>query len=351
MRILHIITSLELGGAEKLLGDLIPAQKKQGEDVELLVLDMKDEVFLESFLKRGIKVHKTEVNNKKSYKNIFEIIKILKKENYDVVHSHLIHSQIWTALAKKIGSRKELFVTTEHSTSNRRREKQIFKLLDKFIYGAYEKIIAISEGTAESLIRWIKIDLRKIEIIPNGVPLREFMSKARYRQGDKLIMISRFHPSKDHVTVLRALDKLPKNYTLTFIGEGETEDKVKREATMLKLGDRVQFLGYSNSVKAHLKRHDIAIQSSNFEGFGISALEAMASGTPIIASNVTGLSEIVDGAGLVFEKGNEVDLVDKILLLEDKEYYYEKSKDGIKRSLLYSIENTARKYIALYKGE
>ena len=59
---------------------------------------------------------------------------------------------------------------------------------------------------------------------------------------------------------------------------------------MLKLNDRVQFLGYSNSVPSLLKRSDIAIQSSKFEGFGLSALEAMASGTPIIVSNVDGLA-------------------------------------------------------------
>ena len=56
MKILHIITSLELGGAEKLLLDLIPAQKKQGMEVELLVLDTKNEKFLEEYKKRGVKI-------------------------------------------------------------------------------------------------------------------------------------------------------------------------------------------------------------------------------------------------------------------------------------------------------
>lgn len=350
MKILHIITSLELGGAEKLLLDLIPSQKKQGVEVELLVLDTKNQVFLEDFKKRGIKVNITKINNKKSFKNIFEIVKLIKKEKFEVVHAHLIHSQIWTSLAKRMVKNVE-FITTEHSTSNNRRKKSIYKILDKMIYSSYDKVVAISEGTAESLVKWIGISMKKLEIIENGVSLRAFMGRPKERKGDKLIMVSRFHESKDHLTVLRALKKLSKNYTLTFVGEGETQDKVLNEAKMLKLEERVSFLGYSNSISSLLKRHDIAIQSSNYEGFGISALEAMASGTPLIGSNVKGLAEVIKGGGLLFQLGNENDLVDKILLLEDKAYYLQKSKDGIKNSLQYSIENTAKKYIALYKGE
>ncbi|WP_297599210.1 glycosyltransferase [uncultured Cetobacterium sp.] len=350
MKILHVITSLELGGAEKLLLDLIPAQKKQGEDVELLVLDLKNEVFLEEYKKRGVKIHTPIVNDKKSYKNIFQIAKIIDNGKYEVVHTHLIHSQIWVSLARYI-AKGPMYITTEHSTHNRRRESSVYKLLDKFIYLGYKKIIAISEATARELVSWTGISLKKIEIVSNGVSLRSFLSKPKERKGNRIIMISRFHKSKDHATVLRALKQLGKEYTLTFVGEGETQESVKREAIMLNLGERVQFLGYSNSVASLLKRHDIAIQSSNFEGFGISALEAMASGTPIIASNVEGLAEVVDGAGLLFELGNVQDLVDKIKLLEDNSFYLQKSKDGIKNSLKYSIETTAKKYIDIYKGE
>ncbi|MGL5174804.1 MAG: glycosyltransferase [Cetobacterium sp.] len=348
MKILHIITSLELGGAEKLLLDLIPAQKRQGADVELLVLDTNGEKFLEEYEKRGIKVHRTKINNRMSFKNIFEITKLLKSQKIDIVHAHLVHSQIWTSFARYF-NRSIIYVTTEHSTHNRRREKKVYKYLDRFIYNSFSKVIAISEATARELIKWTGISLKKIEVIPNGVSLRAFMGKQKERKGNNLVMVSRFHPSKDHITVVRALEKLPKEYTLTFIGEGETEEAVKREVLMLKLEDRVQFLGYSNSVPALLKRADIAIQSSNFEGFGLSALEAMASGTPIIASDVEGLANIVSGSGLLFKAGDVNDLVQNIKQLEDPKIYLDKSRSGIKGSLVYSIESTAKKYIELYK--
>ena len=76
------------------------------------------------------------------------------------------------------------YITTEHSTSNNRRKSSIFKILDKFIYNYFDKVVAISEGTAESLIKWIGLDLKKLEIIENGVSLRAFMGKARERKGN-----------------------------------------------------------------------------------------------------------------------------------------------------------------------
>ncbi|MGL5354931.1 MAG: glycosyltransferase [Cetobacterium sp.] len=347
MKILHIITSLELGGAEKLLLDLIPSQKKFGAEVELLVLDIKGQKFLQEYEKRGIKVYTTK-NDKFSFKNIFEISKLVKKEKYDIVHAHLVHAQIWTSLSSYL-NKKPVYITTEHSTHNRRREKGIYKFLDKFIYSSFQKIIAISEPTARELIKWVGIGFQKIEVISNGVSLRSFMGRPRELKNNSLIMISRFHASKDHSTVIRALEKLPKEYTLTFVGEGSTEEIIKREVLMLKLEDRVQFLGYSNSVPALLKRADIAIQSSNFEGFGLSALESMASGLPTIASDVEGLSDIVSDGGLLFKAGDVQDLVQKILSLSDKEFYSEKSKSGIKKSLAYSIETMSKKYLDLYK--
>lgn len=350
MKILHIITSLELGGAEKLLLDLIPAQKKQGAEVELLVLDTKGEKFLEEYKKRGIKIHTTEVNDKFSLKNPLEISKIIGNNNFQIVHAHLIHAQIWTSVARYL-KRKVIYITTEHSTHNRRREKRVYKLLDKFIYNSYNKVIAISEATARELMRWTGLSVKKVEVISNGVSLRAFIGRAKERKGSSLIMVSRFHPSKDHLTVIRAMEKLSKDYTLTFIGDGETQEAAKREVLMLNLSDRVQFLGYSNSVPSLLKRSDIAIQSSNFEGFGLSALEAMASGTPVIASDVEGLANVVGDSGLLFELGNVNDLVEKIVMLEDKKLYFEKSKAGIRNSLTYSIESTAKKYMDLYKEE
>ena len=92
MKILHIITSLELGGAEKLLTELLPAQKKLGHDVELMILSDIDAVFKKDLEEKGIEIYISKYNSKKSPLNIFEINKKIKRENYDIVHVlSLIH--------------------------------------------------------------------------------------------------------------------------------------------------------------------------------------------------------------------------------------------------------------------
>ena len=155
MKILHVITSLELGGAEKLLTELIPAQISLGHTVELFILSDKNAVFLDNFKKKNIPVHVSKYNSIKTWKNMFEIKKCAKKGKFDIVHSHLTHGQYWTSLASRIDFGKRIYITTEHSTSNNRREKFIFKIIDR-IYCKNEtlnqlkkKIGIIAVGAAE----------------------------------------------------------------------------------------------------------------------------------------------------------------------------------------------------------
>ena len=93
---------------------------------------------------------------------------------------------------------------------------------------------------------------------------------------------------------------------------------------------------------------DIAIMSSHWEGFGLAAAEAMACGIPTIASNVDGLSQVIENGGLLFEKGNVSELLDKVTLLENEEEYNNIKNKGLKKSDQYDINNMVRNIIKLY---
>ena len=197
MKILHTITSLELGGAEKLLTELIPAQISLGYHVEVLIMSDINAVFLDNLKASGVPVHVSKYNSISSWKNMFEIKKYAKKGKFDVVHSHLTHAQYWTSLASRIDfTKKRIYVTTEHSTSNNRRHKTIFKIIDRFIYKPYKKIISISPATETSLKKWIKGDEKRFEIIENGVDLSRFsqgkkidLSEYGLHEDDKIIFL------------------------------------------------------------------------------------------------------------------------------------------------------------------
>ena len=358
MKILHTITSLELGGAEKLLTELIPAQIAMGHEAELLILCDKNAVFLDNFKLKNIPVHVSKYNSIKTWKNMFQIKKYAKKGKFDIVHSHLTHAQYWTSLASRIDFGKRIYITTEHSTSNNRRQKFIFKLIDRFIYKPYKKIISISPATQEELIRWIGGNKKRFEIIENGVDLSRFsqgnkidLSEYGLDSDDKIIiMISRFHKAKDQNTVIKSLEFLPKIYKLVLVGDGERREELEKLTSEKNLSSRVFFLGIRKDIPDLLKTSYVAVQSSIFEGFGITALESMSAGIPTIATDVPGLSAIVKGGGILFPVGDYKKLAKIIFSLERNDMYNKIKNSCIEKSKMYDIKITAEKYINLYSS-
>ena len=356
MKILHIITSLELGGAEKLLTELLPAQIESGHTIELMILSDINAVFKKDLEEKEVKIYTAKYNSKKSPLNIFEINKRIKTGNYDIVHVHLVHAQYWTRMARLLdGNKNRKYLTTEHSTSNRRRNNKILGVIDKFIFNGYDEIVSISNATEKSLYSWIGGEKEKYAVIPNGIDLDIFkgslsIARDELELEDKdiiLMMVSRFHKSKNHKGVIEALEYLPEKYKIVFVGDGTLEEDVKNYAKEKKLESRVRFLGKRRDIPNLLKTADIIIQFSFFEGFGITAVEGMASGKPVIASDVPGLAEVVLGGGIVCPNDSRK-LAEAVLRLEDKEIYNYTAEMCLKKSKEYSIEKSAEKYIKLY---
>ena len=146
---------------------------------------------------------------------------------------------------------------------------------------------------------------------------------------------------------------LPDHFKLILVGEGPLRNECELLVNVLGLEERVFFLGNRNDVESILKTADLSILSSKWEGFGLVAVEGMATGKPVIASNVTGLSEVVEGAGLLFEKGNELQLANIIkclLLSENLNYYNEISQKCKIRAQQFDINTMVSKSISLYNN-
>lgn len=345
MKLLHVISSLEIGGAQRLLSDLLPIQKKQGVDVTLLVLKEEDTEFSKSVRDAGITIISLDV---KSYRDPLIAIKIRKIiKQYDVVHTHLVHALYLCSIAAR--GLKVKLVYTEHSTSNNRRGKFIMLPIEKFIYGRYHKIISISQQTQDALCAWLKTNDERFVVICNGVDTARFASVKKPVIPKSLIMVSRFASSKDQETVIKAMKQIDPEATLRFVGDGENLEHCKRVAEELGLSDRVQFLGARSDVAELVAESYIGIQSSNWEGFGLTAVEIMACGKPVIASNVDGLKQVVENAGLVFKKGSTNELAEMInKLLETPDYYAAIARSCIMRSSHYDICKMASDYGIIY---
>jgi glycosyltransferase involved in cell wall biosynthesis len=284
-----------------------------------------------------------------SLKNIFHIAGLIK--DYDVIHVHLFPSLYWVALAN-IFIKKPL-VYTEHSTSNSRRGKWFLRGIEKLAYKHYRRIICISEQTQISLRDWIKAkdnDSRFV-VINNGVDLNSFKDIEGERlYPHTLIMVARFAAAKDHETVIKAMTLLDDNVHLIFVGDGERKSTCEKLVDELGLNNRIHFAGVQSDIPKWLGKADIGIQSSHWEGFGLAAVEMMAAGLPVVASDVDGLKQVVDGAGALFPHGDYKKLAEEVKkLIYDKDYYDSTKQKCLDRSKFYGIDSTVQKYIDVYK--
>lgn len=350
--------NLGSGGAEKLIHDMALELKDMNIEFSIILLTNVNDIYGKKLQEVGIDV--IYLSNKwdiYSPKNIFKLKKILK--HYDIIHTHTYTAQLWTAFSSLFLGKKKKYITTEHSTSNRRREKFYFKYLDGWMYSRYNKIISITDATQINLKKWLNNkNPEKHLVINNGINLKKYYSTTpinrkeinqNLKEEDILIcMIGRFSEQKDQKTLIKSMKFLNESYKLILLGDGNNKSE-KELVDELNLKERVYFLGYKSNVAEIVKSCDIAVLSSHWEGFGLAAVESMALGIPTIGSNVDGLREVLENGGIVFEKEKEKDLYRKIMGI-DKKNYEELSRKGKEKSKKYSLDKMIKKYLDLFNS-
>lgn len=353
MKILFMCDTLGGGGAQKLITDLIQAMKDEDE-IQMVVLSSKSDKYSYILKKNGVKIKFIDV--KGPFVILLRLKKIIIREKFDVIHVNLFHSLYYASILKKIlGEKCPPLIMTEHSTDNKRRHKRWMNPIEKWIYDSYKYIISISQETQNQLISWLNpVNKEKFYVIENGIQLSKFINaKAinrkdlffQYSDRDVLIaMVGSFTPQKNHETMIKAMKKLPSSYKLLLVGEGPLYEKIKCMVDELNLKRRVFFLGFRSDVAEILHSVDILVIPSLWEGFGLIAVEGMASGVPLVSSDVIGLSDIVSDCGLKFKPDREDDIVRCILQLSDPDIYNELQKKGIIRAKLFDIDVMKKRY-------
>lgn len=356
MKLLHIINNLSAGGAEKLILETLPLCREKGVDVHLLLLNNRKPAFYDELVKTNCcPVHVLGSSSVYNPLLIFKIIPFLRK--FSLVHVHLFPALYWTALAKMISFSGAKLVFTEHSTTNRRRKKPFFKLIDKLIYRQYARIVTISPD-ADAALREYLGDSGNISLIPNGISLEKISRAEPYPKTEFfsdenariIIQVSRFYEPKNQATLIRAMALLPDYVKLMLVGDGDLLPKCRELVKDLKLENRVLFTGVRMDVPRLLKTADIVALSSNYEGLSLACLEGMASGRPFIASDVPGITDTVKGAGILFPAGDAKALSREIMkLLSDETHYRETVAACLERAAQYDISVMTERYMALWR--
>lgn len=359
MKVLQVINSLSAGGAEKIVVDISIQLNIHGFNVTILTLEDQPSPFahrLQDYPEiQRISLGKNDIY---SFKNVFKLPKYLN--GYDIVHVHLFPAVYWAAFSKFIFRIKTPFIFTEHNTTNRRRKHPVLKLIDQLVYHQFAKIITVSDAADQNLRSHLGHYIQqRIEKIYNGVNFSEIEVAQPYpktflelpENAKAVIQVSSFTSQKNQQALIKAATLLDPDTYILLVGDGPTRKSCEELAVDLGVKAQIKFLGIRKDVPNLLKSSDVVVLSSHYEGLSLASLEGMASGKPFIASKVPGLTEIVNGAGLLFENGNFEELATKIKgLLADENQSLEVAQNCTSRAQEYSIDKTAVYYTHVYKN-
>lgn len=352
MRVLQVINAFghTSGGAERLALDLHVDLLESGIDAHLVGLMDSDTSGLRNTTSLGFE---------NPYKlGVFLALRAFiagLKPKPDVIHVHLFPASAYVAGLKRIGMTGSSVVFTEHNTSNRRREKALLKPLDGIIYRTFGQIYCISNGTEAALLDAYPYLKDKTLVVENGATLR-FNCLLERSSGPtlKILSMGRLVKQKNYAAALNALSML-KGLDIRYkiLGDGDDRLILEEQAKSLEISDRVEFAGHKADVTSYLEEADIFLIPSLWEGFGLAAVEGMNAGLPVVASDVSGLREVVgtdSGCALLVQPSNPQSIAAALQeLVDDRQKRQVMGKAAFERSKRFDKRQMTEKYISAYR--
>jgi len=332
IKILHVIGGVEIGGAEKHILQLLEHMDQDRFEVHLCCLFPRP--FAQVAEEAGITVHVINMKNKFNFLAVGQMIKIIRQNNIDIVHTHGVRANLVGRMGARLAGVKSI-VTTVHSVLEQDYPAYLARLINKLMEKITERyvtrFITVSQLLQDDLIAK-GIAPRRVVTVHNGLDPEEFNInrvntdvRARFRIPQEypvIGIIARLHPVKGHDVFLQAAHELQKELPHTrflMVGSGFHRPWIEAEVERLGLVGKAIFTGFMEDIPSVLAALDVLIVPSYSEGFGLTAIEAMAMGIPVVATRVGGLPEIIthQANGLLIAPGDSKDLTKKILWLLD----------------------------------
>ncbi len=293
------------------------------------------------------------------------LVDVVRSNSIDILHVHYAIPHAYAAyMAKKmlidIGIEIPI-VTTLHGTDiTLVGSHPFYNPAVTFSINHSDRVTAVSESLKNDTINLFDIK-KKIDVIPNFVDIKKIKNKEKAcernllaKKEEKILThISNFRPLKrifDVISIYEGVAKQVKS-KLMMVGEGPEKIKAIQYVKENKLEDKVLFLGNSNEIDKILCYSDLFLLPSEKESFGLSALEAMANGVPVISSNAGGITEvnINNKTGFVSKIGDVKDMTTNALtLLEDENLHQEFKKQARVQAELFNLENVVNQYESVY---
>lgn len=314
MKIVYIVTLADLGGAQKYVYQLaqdtmgIVAAGGNNNYLKKLCLEKKIKFYSLRFLKR-------EVNPLYDILAIIELFFLLIKTNPDIVHLNSLKAGVLGSIVAKILNKKVVY--TAHGLSGLDHKnlliKKIYILIETIACFFRDRIICVSKFDEMLILKYKICKPDQLVLIQNGIESIDFFDavtakkKLQLQQNKFLIgCIARLTPIKGVDILIKAYSRLPK-YTmnktqLIIIGDGVDREQLNKQLVNLGLTNNILFLGEIRNSAKFLKAFDLIVIPSRFEGLPFILLEAIQSNTPIISSNVGGISHFLKKYPFLFDR-------------------------------------------------
>lgn len=299
LKVLYFITELDIGGAEQLL--LLTLKNINRQKFAPTVCCFYGGDLAGEIEKLGIRVIDLKIRNKFVLSSLFRLYNLLKKEKFDIVHTHLFHANIIGRIAARL-CRVPVVISTHHYAFNYNGPLGIF--WERLTAGLADRVIVVSEAARRFYLNQVNSLKDKLVLIYNGIDLRQDSQSHRVNLRQQLSLnndfvigcIGRFAPVKGQDYLLRAagdIIKTGRKIKVLLVGSGALEGHLKKIARDLGISEQVIFLESRRDVPAVLEALDLYIQPSLQEGLSIIILEALAMEKPTIASAVGGNAEVI----------------------------------------------------------
>jgi len=350
VNVLHVIDHMGMGGAQRIVSELL--NKWDDEKIKMFCYALRKS---NSPFEQNNIVLISNHKSKYSIHSFFELKKIVKTQNIEILHLHLPKSIVYGILLKTFYCKNLKIVVHEHGGIYE--NKLWYTTFLKTFQTKVDLFIAVSDAIKRVLIENAKIKDDKIKVIYNFVDLEYFDSqkieinrleerqKLGLNENEFVLGFAGRHVEikgcRDLILAMKGL-KHYKTIKLLISGEGPKKAEYVRLVNNLELGKNVLFLGYVQDIKLFYSIIDCLVIPSHFEPFGIITLEAQAMGVPIISANVEALNEVISDkkTGLLFESGDVGDLAEKIkIVYTDKNLRMELTKGELKNAKKYSLKN------------
>jgi len=367
MRVLHVVESLDLGGAERVITDLVVNMPAE---VESYVCCLKHTGAMATRLPSTVPVIELLTPEGNHPGSIFQLASIIRQNEIDIVHGHNWNTFLESGFAAMFAGGIPV-VHTIHGMYTAKEvgmagtfKQTLRRFIERRLAARCCKLCTVSEAIRAYVVPDLGVNPQRVETIINGVtavsnPLESGHALSTSFEDKSFVMcfVGRLAPEKNLLFLLSImpdlLDAVP-GARLLIVGDGSERNALQAYCLELGITDSVQFFGFQPEPQNFLRQAKVFVLPSQYEGISIALLEAQSAGLPAVVTDVGGNSEIVksgENGFLVPLDDSQAFLAALIRLASDRSLWCQMSKNGKKRvDEKFNIRTAASRYLNVYQA-